>query len=222
MTAAGPARTRPQRSESADGQVLGLLLLLGGVAWLLDRSEVVDLAWITVLSALLAVLGVGMVVTARRRGGPGLFFLGAALTVVLAAASSVDLGLVGEGIDDRRIVSSAVDEAKRDAELHGELFAGQLTVDLTDLREIEGTTALRYRMGMGHLVIHLPPRSEVFVDVRTTVRGGKVEMPEGALEKGSDLTVRFVDPTGEGAPPSRLVVHLTMGFGAVQVLRDGG
>ena len=224
MTADGPARTRHQRSQSADGQVLGLLLLLGGVAWLLDRSEVVNLSWVTVLSGLLVVLGVGMVLTARRRGGPGLFFLGVALTVVLAAASSVDLGLVGEGIDDRRIAASTLSQASRQAQSQGELFAGQLDVDLTDITTLEGVDGaetLKYRLGFGHLILRLPPEDDVPVEVRTTVRGGKVELFGQRVEKGSHLAVKHEDDTFDSAT-NMLVVQVTMGLGAVQVVREGG
>lgn len=224
MTAAGPASTRPQRSQSADSQVLGLLLLLGGVAWLLDRSEVVNLSWVTVLSGLLVVLGVGMVLTSRRRGGPGLFFLGVALSVVLAAASSADLGLVGEGIDDRRIAASTVPQATRQAERQGELFAGQLDVDLTDIDNdegLDGTKTLKYRLGFGHLILRLPPEDSVPVEVRTTVRGGKVEMFAEPVQKGSHLTVTHADE-GFDEAVNKLVVEMTMDFGAVQVVRDGG
>src|SRR4051812_5016161 len=83
---------RAHRSRSADSQVVGLLLLLVGAGWILRQTGVFELSVETTLSALLIMIGFGLVVTARNRGGRGLFWLGAGLTVALACTSSLDLG----------------------------------------------------------------------------------------------------------------------------------
>src|SRR5688500_1116110 len=90
MTATTRAPTAGPRS--ADGQLIGTMLVASGVAWLLQRSGVVDFSWETLLAGLLVILGVGMVVTARRGGGMGLVAIGLALTIALASTSSIEVG----------------------------------------------------------------------------------------------------------------------------------
>lgn len=218
----GPPTADVLRQPSADGQVLGALLLLGGVAWLLDRSGVLDLSWQTVLSILLLALGVGMVLTARRRGGPGLVVLGVVLVVALIGTSSIDVGLLNEGMATRSI--SVVTPA--DAGRSSQLGIGQLDVDLTRL-QLEATAAasdaapMKYRLGLGHLVVRLPPKETVAVRVEASVRGGKVELPDGTLRKGNDLEVVWADEDFEESA-KKLTLDLGLGFGAVQVVRESG
>src|SRR5436190_7592327 len=84
----GPHPRRRGRG-SADGQVLGALLIIGGIAWFLNQVGVVGLSLTTTLSCLLITLGIGLVLTARRAGGAGLVVIGLALTAVLASTSAV-------------------------------------------------------------------------------------------------------------------------------------
>jgi hypothetical protein len=210
------------RAPSADGQVLGALLLLGGVVWLLNRSGALNLSWQTILSVLLFTLGVGMVVTARRRGGPGLVVLGVVLVVALVGTSSIDIGLLEDGIATRSI--SVVDPADH-AGRRSQLGIGQLDVDLTRL-EVPETAAgtnpkpMKYRLGIGHLVLRLPPESSgVAVRVDASVRGGEVELPDGSIRKGNDLDLEWADEGFEQSA-QKLSLDLGLGFGAVQVVRE--
>jgi len=221
---AGPPRHRPRsddgtpRARSADGQVLGALMVLGGVGWLLDRSGVVDLALETVLSVLLLALGVGMVMTARRRGGPGLVVLGVALALVLAATSSIDLRLLNAGIADRSISAATVVEARR----NNQLGIGKLDVDLGELTLPESPTqmpTLRYRLAVGQLIVRLPATPDIAVQVTASARGGRIETPDGREQKGSDLDVTYKDE-GFDSSAHKLTIDLALGLGSVQVVRE--
>src|SRR5687768_16422532 len=105
VTTPSTQRARPPRRrggrDAADGQVLGALLVLGGVGWFLQQVGLVHLSLTTTLSALLIVLGVGLVLTARRAGGAGLVVVGMVLTVVLASVSAVDGRLLQRGVGER-------------------------------------------------------------------------------------------------------------------------
>lgn len=242
MTASGPARPRPGRPKavvcspwvgpprhrrppaastpgrgSADGQVLGALLILTGVGWLLRRSGV-DVSWQAIVSVLLLALGAGMVLTSRRRGGPGLVLLGATLALVLLATSSVDVGLLNEGVGDRTISATTFDEARRDTLLG----IGQLDVNLSEFEFPDGRNELDYRLGLGHLVLRLPPVQEgTAVRVEVSARGGKIELPDGRVRKGPDLEMVLEDKSWRTAQ-HRMTIDLGVGFGFVQVVREGG
>lgn len=210
------ATSRPiatTRSRSGDAQVVGALLILGGVFWLLQRSGLLELNWRTVISVLLVVLGVGMVVTARRGSGGLLIFVGAVMTLVLVSTSSIDVGVLSEGIGQRVAFPTTVEAAER----ADSLGIGELRVDLRNLELEEGTTELKYTMGIGEMNITLPDADDVAVRVRASMQGGELDVL-GQNRNGGKLSVRTEDPTYDVAP-KKLDIVITMGFGNVQVGR---
>src|SRR5687768_5708088 len=92
----------PGGRDSADGQVLGALLVLGGIGWFVQQVGLVHLSVTTMFSCLLITLSVGLVLTARRAGGAGLVVLGMALTIVHASTTAVDVGMLQRGAGERR------------------------------------------------------------------------------------------------------------------------
>src|SRR5687767_7834436 len=126
-----PGRSRhPHRRggrDAADGQVLGVMLVVGGIGWFLQQAGLVSLSAGTVLSCLLIALGIGLVLTARRAGGIGLVVVGLVLTVVLASTSAVDPGLLQRGAGERTFAPATASEL----EARYALGAGSLTLDLT-------------------------------------------------------------------------------------------
>lgn len=208
--------------------MIGALLMLLGIAWLLQRTGAVDLSWETILSALLVVLGVGMVLTARRRGGGGLVIVGVLLAIALTATSSLDVAILRSGVGNRAVVASTLPQARRVTSL----FVGELVVDLRDL-ELAPTAAdagavvadgaasptrLAYRLGVGDLQLVLPPADAVAVHVETSVRMGQIAML-GQEENGSNVEVQFEDRDYEKTPLPQLVVHLDIGIGKVTITR---
>ena len=222
VTTPSTQRARPPRRrggrDAADGQVLGALLVLGGVGWFLQQVGLVHLSLTTTLSALLIVLGVGLVLTARRTGGAGLVVIGMVLTVVLASASAVDGRLLQRGVGERTYAPSA-GESVRDGY---QLGVGSLTLDLSDVspEDLAGQE-IRVQVGMGELVVLLPPAIEVAVDVRATARAGELDV----LETGSsheDGGTNLVDTHRDRDVPEgaeMLELDLEVGLGTVQVVR---
>lgn len=223
MTTSPTQRARhPRRRggrDSADGQVLGALLVLGGIGWFVQQVGLIQLSVATMLSCLLVTLGIGLVVTARRAGGVGLMVIGLVLVVVLASASAVDVGLLQRGVGERNFVP--VDGAQ--LENRYQLGVGALTLDLTEVppSELAGK-AIDVQLGVGELVLVLPPATDLGVDVRATARAGELDVLGGGSTEdgGTNLVYRHVDPTSDGVP--RLDLDIDVGLGAVQVVRPSG
>ena len=205
--------TRPRRSS--DGQVLGALLVLGGFGWLLQQTGLLELSATTTLSVLLITLGVGMVVTARSAGGGGLVVLGLVLTVVLASATAVDVKLLQRGAGERAYAPTAT------AELDDpfQLGMGSMTVDLTGLEpeELRGR-GVRVQVGVGELIVVLPPPSEVPVRIVAEARAGEIDLFSSIRDEGGTNVRRtYADPSGSRVEP--LEVDLDVGLGSIQVIR---
>jgi hypothetical protein len=203
------------RRRSSDGQVLGAMLVIGGVAWLLGQTGLLELSATTVLSALLLVLGVGLVATARSAGGGGLVVLGLLLTVVLASATAVDVGLLQRGVGERSFQPSST------AAITGpfRLGLGSLTVDLTeiDAEELVGQR-VEVQVGVGEVVVVLPPASKVPIDLVAEARAGEIDLfSEGTGDGGTNLRRVHTDDVPEGTPTLQL--DLDVGLGSIQVVR---
>lgn len=225
VTTSPATRTRlPRRRggrDSADGQVLGALLVLGGIGWFVQQVGLVSLSATTMLSLLLIALGVGLVLTARRSGGPGLIVAGLALTIVLASVSAVDVGLLQRGAGERTYAPSSAASLQDGYQLG----AGSLTLDLTGVppEELVGRR-VRVQVGVGELVVLLPSSSDVAVDVVARARAGELDVLDGATtrsrddEGGTNLVDRYRDP-GAPADGEVLDLDLEVGLGTVQVVR---
>ena len=213
-----PGSRHPHRrggGDSANSQVLGAVLVLGGIGWFLQQTGLLQLSLTTTLSCLLITLGVGLVLTARRSGGAGLVVLGIALTIVLASASAVDASLLQRGAGERTFSPATVSALEE----RYQLGAGSLTLDLTDLpaEELAGKR-IDVQVGVGELVVLLPPKSELGVDVRAVVRAGELDLPErDGTDDGTNLTERVRDTPVDGA--ALLELDLDVGLGTVQVVR---
>jgi hypothetical protein len=204
------------RRRSSDGQVLGAMLVIGGVAWLLGQTGLLELSATTVLSALLLVLGAGMVATPRSAGGGGLVVLGLVLTVALASATAVDVGLLQRGVGERSFRPTTTSEITDPFQLG----IGAITLDLTDLDadELAGQR-VEVQVGVGELVVLLPPASVVPIDLVAEARAGEIDLfSERTDDGGTNLRRLFADETGpEGAPT--LELDLDVGLGSIQVVR---
>jgi hypothetical protein len=215
VTNSGRPPRPARRRGSADGQVLGALLVLGGVGWLVQQTGLVSLSVKTMLSALLITLGLGLVVTARRAGGAGLVVLGLVLTVVLASASAVDVGVLQRGAGQRTFrptTAAAIADPFQ-------LGVGSLTLDLRDLEadELRGES-VRVQVGMGEVVVLLPPEAEVPVEIRAEARAGEIDLiGQGRDEGGTNVRRTFRDP----AETDRLELDLDVGVGSISVVRPG-
>lgn len=152
--------------------MLGLLLVLFGAAWLLRESGAIDVSWQAILAGLLVVLGVGMVATAKSRGG-GLVLVGIALTVALAASSAgtVDVPSFQNGIGDRTFRPAALTASTTPYSIG----IGHLVIDLTDATRdlVPGSTATTATSAAGEGTATTSESATSGASTSTTVPGQK-------------------------------------------------
>jgi hypothetical protein len=192
--------------------VLGALLVLGGVAWLLEIGDVVEIPWDAVLPSVLIVVGVALVVFARSgRNLGGLTTLGVILTAILSVGTLVQIPFEG-GVGERLVRPTTTEEAGRDHEL----AIGELTVDLSGLDVVASRLDVRASVGMGRLVILVPAGTAVRVHGEAAV--GEVNLfGRTAGGFGPDLDAAI--PAAGTSPPGELRLDLSVGVGQIE-LRD--
>lgn len=201
----------PRRSGRLIG---GVVLIVLGIAWLLESLDVVEVPWDVLVPAALIAVGVILVVNARTGASQGgLIGLGVVLTVLLFLGTTIEFPFRG-GIGDRTERPTTLERAEDGYELG----IGRLQVDLTSI-EIpaeapEATTVVRARVGIGELVVIVPEGVDVRVEAKAGL--GSVKVFE-RQESGVDVGVTEEPPAGV-EPVFDL--HLSVGIGEVSV--DGG
>jgi phage shock protein PspC (stress-responsive transcriptional regulator) len=191
---------------------VGLLLIGTGLAWLLHVLDVATLSPHHALAAGLVIVGLGLVVAAWRGRAWSLVILGVLFASAIAVAEVIDVPF-DAGAGDRLVV---VDTRGELADTH-ELFAGGLTLDLSDAPLTDGSTTMEAAVGMGTLRVIVPRDANVEVDAR--VKAGNIagDLAPTPDEGGVDLHETFDTGRGEGGPDLRL--ELQVGIGELDVDR---
>lgn len=201
---------RRRRGPSVTRTTLSLLLVAGGVTWLLDEADAIDVTIEQFLSAALIAIGTGLVIGAFLGRGRRLILLGAAVAVVVASSTSIDVPLRG-GVGDRSFRPVTIAEL----EPSYRRAAGSLTLDLRSVPWAGQTARVEVSVGAGDLLVIVPP--EVTVTVHAEAGVGEVRL-FGARDDGIDVTADETQTGVEGA--GRLTVDARVGFGEVEV-RNG-
>jgi phage shock protein PspC (stress-responsive transcriptional regulator) len=214
----GAAAAVLQRSgprSPVPGITVAALLIVGGIAVLLDQFTGVDLGARGVLGAALLVVGVGLVVgavTGVGRGAKGfLIGLGVLLTAALAVVSTVHLpnGDVGDRTY-RPTTAAGVDRLYE----HG---AGNLTVDLTavDLSGLDGAIVTHIDQGVGDVTVVVPRSADVQVSVDAGI--GDARLFGDSVDSGFFPGSGTAAWTGNSQPEFEITVD--SGVGTVRVSR---
>ena len=210
---AGPAPTPPpptdRHAPAAATVLVGALLVLVGIAWLLDAAGVV-VPWRAILPASLIAVGLACVAGAFRGRQHALMVVGVALMVLLSLAAAVDwnLDLPVAGVGDRS------ERPTSPAQLREyELGVGNLELDLRQLQLPPGTTTVEARVGIGELVVEVPSG----VSVQVVARSGLGEVQVFGEEDGG--VGSRIDATSEQGGDRRLELDARVGLGQVQVDR---
>lgn len=206
----GSAGTPPGGSDGErlplDRLLTGLALVLIGGLWLADAAELAAVRWQAVLPALLALVGVALLATARRQSHGGLIAAGIVLGVLVLATAD-PMASVVTGVGER--VEQPADAAT--AEEGYELGVGSLEVDLRGLDDLEEGLTLPVSVGIGGVVVVLPEavgaEVEASVGIGETVVLGR---SQGGLGVSATETI-------EGEP--MLVLEASAGIGRVEVRR---
>ncbi len=213
----GPPPPPPApREKSVLGRLtFGFTVLVAGTLIALDLGGVISVTAVTVLSVSLGVVAAGLLVGAFVGRSRGLIALGVALVLVLIPLAALPTDVrwnTGAGAGDRvyRITSA------QDLQSEYALGAGSLTLDLRRL-EVTGPTSIDASVGLGELIVLLPPDLTVAADADVAV--GAVVFPDRESVDGVDLTQSWAQLgiPGEYPPGASLDLTLSAGLGQIHI-----
>jgi predicted membrane protein len=208
--------SRPRDGEKAaptrayGSVVMGAILVIVGGLWLLDAVDVISLRAAVVLPAVLAVVGIALIVGAFDGPHSGLVVLGMFLSIAVVLAAVTPQGFISGGVGDRRY--TVTDEAQLETEYR--LGAGNLRLDLRGL-EVTGPRTVQVSVTTGEMRIELP--EGLPVDIRASVGAGKVDLL-GATSDGLSVTRNFTSPDFD-AGAAGLTLDLQVTAGEIEVRR---
>ena len=186
--------------------VAGAGLILVGVLWLIDAAGIADLQWQVVLPALLTLVGIALLLTARRGAHGGLIAAGVVLGL-LVISSATPIAGVTDGMGDR--AEQPTDTVT--AEAGYDLGMGSLRVDLTEITDLEDDVTIAVSVGIGEAVVVLPEGVGARVEASTGI--GEVSV----LDRSRGGLGVSVEEEVAGTPTIDLEV--SAGIGRVEVTR---
>jgi phage shock protein PspC (stress-responsive transcriptional regulator) len=200
--ASSSAGARHPRERSYLGAITwSSLLVLAGVAWLLDASGAVDVDLGVVVALALALVGVALVISAWLGRARGLIALGIVLALAVGALGLVDVPLRG-GIGDPTYHPRTVAGVRGDYALG----VGNLAVDLRDVDFSGITRRVHAQVGIGQLDVTVPTGVRVVVDAHVGVGAARL----------------FGSDSDECCPTDAHVVRGTPGGGTVRIDAEVG
>jgi phage shock protein PspC (stress-responsive transcriptional regulator) len=209
-----PPPPKPKAPPSPLGRITASLAVLTAgvlVAWNIGTTH--DVPAEVVLAACLAVVGLGLVVSAFVGRGRGLIILGVLLALATTAASFNPVGFAG-GVGDRvwhpRTVASVADHSPY------RLGVGDARLELEDLDLSAGEPVhIEVRVGVGNVRITVPP--DVPVQVTGDLQAGTVKLLDADRQDGTDVHEDVLDPVDATQP--LITIDAQMGVGDLEVLR---
>ncbi|MDP9101428.1 MAG: PspC domain-containing protein [Actinomycetota bacterium] len=203
-------RPRPPKVPSRLGRAtLSLAVLTAGILILVgEHSSAITAS--RVIAATLLVVGLGLVVGTWFGRSRVLILVGATLVLALGP-TAVTEALPGGGTGNRYW-------APVDGGHTFELTAGDARLDLSGLTQGQGqgqAAPITARVGLGHLVVNLPPGSNVVIHAHVAFGGISVDGEQrGGVDVSRDVTLAG-DATTTGA--TAVVVTLRLSVGQLEV-----
>jgi len=195
--------------------IAGAILVVVGIAWLLESAGIVDLPARSLLAIALIVVGVGLVVAAPSGGSTGLTITGIVLVVLLLLGSSrgsISLrGDRGADLTDRVFRPTDPDDLRP-----YRIDAGQLMIDLTRIDLEEGTHEVQGRVEAGQILV-LVPRG-VPIRVEASTGAGNITIFGDRRAGGISADETFESPDYDDDEP-RVSMELHASVGSIRVER---
>jgi predicted membrane protein len=190
--------------------VAGLLLVAVGLLWFLDVLDVIELRFALVVPAVLAVIGLALIIGAFDGPHTGLVIAGVFVTIATLALAVVPDGAFRGGVGERNIVVADQSELKE----RYDLGLGEMNLDLSDL-DLTSSASIAASVGAGQLRITLPPDIPVAIEAR--VGAGEIDL----LGEGADGISVDLDHTSDGfdTAPITLTLELSVATGNIKVER---
>lgn len=190
--------------------VTGALLVVVGGLWLLDATDVVDLRVAIVLPAVLAVIGLALIVGAFDGPHPGLVVAGVFVSLAVLAVAAAPPDAFHGGIGERTI--RVTDQA--DLLTRYDVGLGELSIDLSDL-DLTESAVMEATVGAGDLTITLP--RDLAVDIDASAGAGQVDL-FGEVNEGLSVTNTYTSDGFESATVT-LTLDLDVAAGNIEVDR---
>ena len=207
--AAEPGPPTDRHAPAAATVLVGALLVLIGIAWLLDAAGVV-VPWRAILPASLIAVGLACAAAAFRGRQHALMVVGVVLLVVLSVSAAVDwnLDVPLTGVGDRS------EQPTSPAQLREyQLGVGNFELDLRQLQLPPGTTTVKARVGIGELAVEVPQG----VSVQVVASSGLGQVQVFGDEEGGIAS--RIDADSEQGGDRRLALDARVGLGEVRVER---
>jgi len=195
-----PARARPRRFLGP--LTVSVLLVVAGVAALLESLDAIDVDLVVVGAILLGIVGTALILSGWYGRARGLVALGVVLALLLVALSIVDTpfrGGIGERDHHPRTVRALEDDY--------ELAIGHMELDMSDVPLRTGTTRVEASVAIGELVVRVP--NDVTLDIHAEAGTGEVSVLENTddgvsveqdahIRRGGARTLQLELRTGVG------------------------
>ena len=139
--------------------VTGVVLVLIGLLWLLQRVGAIDLTFTTVMAIATVVIGVSLMVLASNGPHGGLIVFGTVLAIITTLTAATPLQGFQGGVGERVVELTDLG----DLEENYNLAMGNLTIDLRDVSSFDTIESFTASVGMGELRIRLPEGAQVSV-----------------------------------------------------------
>lgn len=189
--------------------VAGVVLVLIGALWLLERLGIVSLTVTTVLAIATIVIGIALMILASDGPHAGLIVFGTILAVIATLTAAAPLEGFQGGVGERQVRVAQL----ADLEPEYNLAMGELTIDLRGIDVLEGETVMEASVGLGQLVIRVP--EGVAVSVQAAAGAGELQvLGETADGLGVDQTFRSAN---FDEASDRLVIQAEVFMGRVEV-----
>ncbi len=207
---------RPRRPRSYLGRyTMAAMLLVLGVTAALDNIGAFRVPARAYPALALLVVGAGLVVGTFWGRSRSLILIGLLILPVAFAASLLRVPISG-GAGQRVYVPAT--QAAVSPEYN--LGAGQVRLDLTQVPWGPQPLTTRVRVAAGEIDVVVP--ADVTVDFRAHTGAGEIDLPEGRIRNGLDVTFREI-LTGDNASaqtPPRLVLDAEASVGQIRLIRN--
>jgi phage shock protein PspC (stress-responsive transcriptional regulator) len=207
------ARVSRRRERSMLGRFTwSALLIVAGVAWLIDLTGAVGVDARFVLAIELAIVGIALLVGAWFGRARSLIALGLVLTLFAGTFAALDVPLRGD-IGEQVVRPSAIGEL----DSRYRLAIGHLELDLNGTALDGRAHRVVLTDAIGFIEVFVPANARVEVKARSDL--GSVDILGRPQVGGTHAHTDVVDdPPGTSGP--RIVIDAHVGIGAVKVARS--
>ncbi len=201
---------QPSASRRIAPQVVaGVVLILIGTLWLLQRLGVVDLTVTTVLAIATIVTGLALMVLASDGPHTGLIVFGTILALVATLTAAAPLQGFQGGVGERVVEINDIGDLESDYNL----AMGELTIDLSSVDSLDSIESFSASVGLGELRIRLP--EGVPVSVSASAGAGELQVfDRNANGLGVDQSFESAGFDDEGAA---FIIDANVFMGRVEV-----